>query len=136
MRSHPLTRARTAGRWIGVCALAAGVVACVRVERAADRHVNAMQEAIGDIQAARDRDERPLDSEMDDALFASEPPPRAAKGAASTAAPLRSVHIGHSEGAAVEDADPNDPGSRPEIRLHGTSRYPRAGGPSGPKENP
>lgn len=127
MRFRGLTCARGAELWLGVLALAIGTVGCVRVERAADRQVAAMQEAIDKMQQERDRRQQPLDLEADGAFAASEPSEPAqprAKAPVGPAAPVRTVQIGHADDG-LEDADPNAPGSRPEIRLHGSSRYGR-----------
>lgn len=102
--------------------LGLGGAGCARADTVADRHISKMREAIGEIQAEQDRENRrfasmdvaPADERANDA--------RAPRGPARVAiGPLRSVPIGHVDEPHEID-DPEESGTRPEIRLHGQPR--------------
>lgn len=118
MRIGVPARARAAGRLVFALSLAlfaATLAGCARADSVADRQIAEMREAIGEIQA--DRDRQRLDVEPAAA--------RAPRPAKATPPPPRSVQIG-SAADDVEPADPNDSGARPEIRLYGGSASSRS----------
>jgi tol-pal system protein YbgF len=99
--------------------LGLGGAGCARADTVADRHISEMRETIGKVQTEQDRENQrfgSMDVAPEDKRAEKTPAPRSQ--AHPPVRPLRSVQIGQADEPREGD-DPDDPNTRPEIRLQG-----------------